>query len=148
MVVAFIRHGEPRKGESDPELTSAGRRMASEAAQWLAGQGEAPHTIVATPTCRTRQTAEELQRVFPDAAFLQRQDCPESAADWQRLVAAVGPGPVAVVGHHPTLAFLLAAFGPPPIPVPIRHHAAALVLRPDTAGYWKIQAAWPGRAPL
>ena len=35
MRVAFVRHGERRKGEADPELTSFGVRMVSETGAWL-----------------------------------------------------------------------------------------------------------------
>lgn len=150
MQVAFTRHGERRRGESDPALTSAGHHMAREAALWLREQGFVPARIVSTPTQRTRQTADELGLVFPDAARSVRADAPETRDDWDRLCDQLreGAGPVALVGHHPTLAFLLRAFGPPPVPVSVRHFAATLRLEADPAGLTRLTAAWPGRPAL
>jgi phosphohistidine phosphatase SixA len=150
MQLAFTRHGERRRGESDPALTSAGRRMAREAALWLRDQGFAPARIVATPTVRTRETADELGLVFPDAARSERPDAPETRDDWDRLfdLLSCDDGPVALVGHHPTLAFLLRAFGPPPVPVSVGHFAATLRLHAEPAGVTRLTAAWPGRPAL
>ena len=150
MTIAFIRHGEPRRSESDPGLTSAGRRMAMEAGQWLASQGLTPTSIQCTPTQRTRDTAEELSLVFSGLEVRERDGEPHDLSDWRRLVAPLRrtPGLHVLVGHHPTLALLLRAFGPPPEPVPVHHYAAALLLLPAEEPAWRIHAAWPGRAAL
>ena len=150
MRIVFIRHGERRRGESDPALTSAGRRMARETALWLASLGVQPAHVLCTPTQRTRETADELCLVFPDAARAERPESPEVAVDWDQLVEtlAVAPGladPLVLVGHHPTVDLLLRAHGPAPVPVPRPNFASALVLDRTATG-WTIAAAWPGRA--
>lgn len=150
MRTVFIRHGERRKGESDPSLTSQGRRMAREAALWLEAQGVVPVAIVSTPTARTRETAEELALVFPDAVHTERSESPEVPVDWdlltEQLVATTLPdGPLVLVGHHPTVDLLLRSYGPPPVPVPVHHYCSVLVLDHSRTG-WSISAAWPGRA--
>ena len=148
MQIAFIRHGERRRNESDPALTSAGRRMASEAARWLQRQGFVPTTVVSTPTRRTRQTAEELCLVFPAAQLIEHPAEPEGEAAWEALLSELplDRGPLVLVGHHPTVEMLLHAFGPPPVAIPPHHFASALLLEPAPGPGWRIRAAWPGRA--
>lgn len=150
MRVVFVRHGERGAGGADPDLTAAGRRMSRETGQWLARQGVRPNLALSTPTARTRQTLDELLSVLGPVPVEVRLELPESPYDWDALVdplrAALGEAAtLMLVGHHPTLHFLADAYGPPPIPVPRHHLAAALILRPATAG-WRCEAAWPGRA--
>lgn len=152
MRVVFVRHGEKRKGESDPELTSAGWRMCSETGLWLRERGVLPSRVLLTPTARTRQTAEALLDAFPAPRppLEERAELPESREDWEVLVDPLARrlGPAAcllLVGHHPTLHFLADAYGPPPVQVPRHHFAAALVLEPGLGG-WRCADAWPGRA--
>lgn len=150
MRIIFIRHGERRKGETDPALTSAGHRMAREAALWMRDQGIQPTRILHTPTRRTRQTADEIGLVFPAAERSERPESPEVEVDWNQLVAALegqagAEAPLALVGHHPTIDLLLRAFGPAPTPVPRQNFASVLVVD-RTARGWTIAAAWPGRA--
>ena len=149
MRTVFIRHGERRKGESDPALTSAGRRMAREAALWLADQRITPGSIVTTPTTRTRETAEELALVFPDARRLERPESPEVPLDWDQLTDSLSATldmshPVVLVGHHPTVELLLRSYGPAPEPVTLQHYCSVLVLDHADSD-WSISAAWPGR---
>lgn len=150
MRIAFVRHGEKRRGESDPALTSAGRRMARETGLWLRDLGLSPLLVLCTPTTRTRETAEELMAVLPSAPLEERTDLPESRDDWDVLVdpliRRLGPtAELLLVGHHPTLHFLADSFGPPPVPVPRHHFAAALVLD-RLGGRWATTESWPGRA--
>jgi phosphohistidine phosphatase SixA len=155
MRIVFVRHGERRKGESDPALTSAGRRMARETALWLRDHGVSPAHVVSTPTTRTRETADELSLVFADAARHDRPESPEHRDDWDRLLDVLARAPgldrtVCLVGHHPTVDLLLREYGPAPVAVPRHHFASALVLDPRAAGRradgWSIRFAWPGRA--
>jgi phosphohistidine phosphatase SixA len=150
MRIVFIRHGERRKGEHDPALTSAGRRMARETAEWLEAQGVCPAHVLNTPTQRTRETAEEICLVFQAAARAERPESPEVDLDWEQLIEALesDPGaaaPIALVGHHPTVDLLLRRFGPAPATIPRQNFASALVLD-STATGWTIAEAWPGRA--
>lgn len=143
--LAFMRHGEQRRGEADPALTSAGRRMAREASLWLAGEGFAPAAIVSTPTQRTLDSQEEAALVFPSATLLQRPAAPEHTQDLDSLLSTLETGPTLLVGHHPTLAFLLRTFGPAPQPVSHHHFSATLLLEAARPGTWRIRSAWPGR---
>ncbi len=143
--LAFMRHGERRKGEADPALTSAGRSMAREACLWLAGEGFAPATIVSTPTQRTLDSQEEAAIVFPAAALLQHPSAPEHPEDLDSLLSNLEAGPTMLVGHHPTLAFLLRTFGPAPQSVSHHHFSATLLLEAASPGRWRICSAWPGR---
>lgn len=144
--LAFMRHGERRRGESDPALTSGGRRMAREAALWLESAGFVPTRIVATPTQRTHDTREEVSLVFPSALLADHPGAsPELEEDLEALLADLTPEDTLLVGHHPTLAFLLRAFGPAPMDVPHHHFAATLLLEAGPEGRWRVSAAWPGR---
>jgi len=149
--IAFVRHGHPRSADADPGLTSMGHRMVAESAGWLVDQGLEPQRIETTTTQRTRETAEDLGLVFPSATISQTDAHPESEIDWEsfcgRLKKLVGPvhQDVIVVGHHPTVAFLLRRFGPPPNPVNRNHFAVTLILEPAKQGSWVITACWNGR---
>lgn len=159
MRIIFVRHGERRRGERDPELTSAGRRMARETGLWIqernqdwaAGGGAPVSQVVHTPTARTRQTADEITMVLdPPPVTVVHAAEPYEVSAWQHLIRTLqGPeGSVAtmlLVGHHPTVDFLLRAFGPAPITVPLHHLASALVLESPDGDAWTITAAWPGR---
>ena len=147
MTIAFIRHGEPRRSESDPGLTSAGRRMAMEAGQWLASQGLTPTSIQCTPTQRTRDTAEELSLVLAArgarrgnelrsvglAALWRPSGAPRASTSWS--------------GTTPRWRCCSAPSARPTSPSPYttrRSPAAAAAEEPA----WRIHAAWPGRAAL
>lgn len=152
MTLVFVRHGEPRKADADPGLTSAGRRMAYETGQWLAQAGLRPRLVRHTPTVRTQETAEELLVSFPEAELGRGAVSPEHGREWQRLTDLLrdelgDDGCAVLVGHHPSVAFLVEAFGPPPRPVPLRNLAVALVLEERDEG-WQISRAWPGRPAL
>lgn len=148
--VAFVRHGERGVSSLDPDLTSAGRRMSAETGRWLAERGLRPHLALTTPTARTRQTLEEILGVIGQTPVEVHGDLPETRYDWDTLVDPLAKrlgdaGTLLLIGHHPTLHFLVDCFGPPPHPVPRHHFAAALILGP-TRGGWRVEASWPGRA--
>lgn len=143
--LAFMRHGEGRRGEADPALTSSGRSMAREASLWLEAEGFSPVRIVATSTQRTLDTQEEASLVFPAAALHRHPSAPEHPDSLQDLLDSFGEGPTLLVGHHPTLAFLLQAFGPSPLPVSHHHFSATLLLEAEPPAPWRIRSAWPGR---
>ena len=150
MHIVFVRHGEKRRGESDPELTSWGRRMSTETARWIQRQGLTPTLLWHTPTARTRQTAEEIRLVFSAPAAHQEAGLPELIEDWERLVETLeaqqsADAVVVLVGHHPTMDMLVRELGPPPVAVPRGNFASAVVLQPGASG-WQCTASWPGRA--
>lgn len=151
MRVVFVRHGQRSPGDMDPPLTSAGVRMVRETAEWLASHQIHPDLCLLTPTRRTRQTAEGLLERLPHVRRRPVDALPEADHAWQRLVDSWGPrvgdhGVLLLVGHHPSLHYLLSRFGPAPVPVPLSNVAAALVLDPLFTGQWAISAAWPGES--
>lgn len=151
MRITFVRHGEKRRNEADPELTSAGVRMAGETGLWLAGRGFRPDLVVLTPTARTRQTAAEILACLGPAPLRERAELPDSRQDWEawttRLAAELGDAVhLLLVGHHPTQHMLIDSYGPPPNPVPRHHLATALILDSLPRGSWAFVDAWPGRA--
>ncbi|MFT5679111.1 MAG: phosphohistidine phosphatase [Myxococcota bacterium] len=145
MKVIFVRHGERRKGESDPELTSWGRRMSTETGHWIQAQGLTPDQVIVTPTMRTRQTVEEILLVFSAPIPIREAGLPELLEDWDALLETIPEKGVALlVGHHPTMDMLRRELGPLPVSVPRGHFASAVVLEAD-GGSWRCAASWPGR---
>ena len=150
MQIAFVRHGERRKGETDPELTSFGFRMVEETAKWLQSTGFSPDLVQTTQTRRTEQTTQTLTVQFPDLARESIANAPEHQEDWETWTEEISnrdspPDSVLLVGHHPTLEMLLQAYGPAPAVVSRHHFAVGLVLESETPTHWTITHAWPGR---
>lgn len=149
MKIVFVRHGERRKGESDPELTSWGRRMSTETGRWVQEQGLTPDLVWVTPTMRTRQTAEEILLVFSAPIPTREAGLPELMEDWDALVESLAErvpedGVALLVGHHPTMDMIKRELGPIPVSVPRGNFASAVVLQ-SVDGGWRCTASWPGR---
>lgn len=147
MYIIFVRHGERRKGESDPELTSWGRRMSTETGAWLQEQGLRPDLVMVTPTMRTRQTAEEILLLF--SAPIPTREAELPMEDWDALRELLQgelpeDGTALLVGHHPTMDMLKNQFSPLSTIVPRANFASAVVLQSGASG-WRCTAAWPGR---
>ena len=152
MVVIFVRHGEKRRSESDPELTSAGRRMAFETGRWIGEQGWSPALLLTTPTERTRQTAEEIQLALSSDAPVEERDLPELPDDLEALIGRLWsrrPRPSVVVcsGHHPMMDLLKGLYEPP-VTIPRVHFASAIVLEVSAPDAVRCVGAWPGRPSL
>ena len=146
MKIVFIRHGAKRSSESDPELTSYGRKMAFETGQWLAKCGHIPHLIYSTSTLRTLQTAEECLFACELEIPIQSIDIPEQWEEWLDFLEKLGddgPHNIAFVGHHPTMHLLTAHYN---LDVPNHHFASAIVLEKQTTKQWQCIDSWPGRA--
>ncbi|NOY26550.1 MAG: histidine phosphatase family protein [Oligoflexia bacterium] len=149
MRIVFSRHGQQQHGELDGALTSAGHRMVQEAAEWLAGHKLLPDHCLLTDTVRTHETAAHLLAQAPHVRRQIVSRLPESRAGWRSLVDHWGPrigdhGLLLMVGHHPSLQFLLQSFGPPPEPIGRNNYAATLVLDRLSTGTWAISGAFPG----
>lgn len=150
MYIIFARHGERRKGESDPELTSWGRRMSTETGHWLQEQGLRPDLVLVTPTKRTRQTAEEILLPFSAPIPTRETGLPTWQTEkWDELVVSLQAelpedGVALLVGHHPTMDMIKHKFGSLPTTVPRGNFASAVVLQSGSSG-WQCTAAWPGR---
>lgn len=162
-MLVFIRHAKPRRSEHDPGLTSAGVRMAREAAGWVAQQltplaPSGPVRVLHTPTQRTRQTAEAVQEWLGDRARLEEVDSlPETVSELDLLAARLSgsldglpprPLPATVlVGHHTTVVGLSRELAPQTpahlLPSTI-NFAVGIALHADK-GTWGIRALWPGR---
>lgn len=158
-LIVFLRHGQPRGGEHDPELTSAGHRMAAEAAAWITRLNLPLERVIHTPTARTRQTAEAAAEALglPLAALMAE---PLDDSAWEALLTSQRPAPrfgdrslprppappFVYVGHDTTLAYLLhRCSSTAPAGMHRRAWAAGLALR-KLEGRWHIFAAWPGVA--
>ena len=81
MKIVFVRHGERRAGEQDPELTSFGFRMVEEVATWMLELGFTPELALTTPTRRTQQTTATILAHFPDAPLEEISEAPEHQTD-------------------------------------------------------------------
>jgi phosphohistidine phosphatase len=103
MELILWRHAEAADGVPDSErkLTAKGRKQAEKLAAWLKGRLPDDARILASPTMRTRQTAEALERPFETHAAV------GPAASRDAILKAAGwpdeGGTVVVVGHQPIL---------------------------------------------
>ncbi|WP_088285895.1 phosphohistidine phosphatase SixA [Ideonella sp. A 288] len=98
---ADARDARPDEADADRPLTSKGERQARRMAQWLNHHLPDTTRVLVSPTLRTRQTADALERKFklvPGLAPDQTVDALLSAARWPDARE-----PVLVVGHQFTL---------------------------------------------
>lgn len=111
MDLILWRHAEAeiiQPGQDDLEraLTSKGERQARRMATWLNARLAESTRIIVSPSVRTLQTADALERKFETVADI----APEHSVD-ELLVCAGWPtsgAPVLVVGHQPTLGVTMA----------------------------------------
>jgi phosphohistidine phosphatase SixA len=159
-VLVILRHAEPRRSESDPELTSFGHRMALEAGQWVASllPADVPVQVLHTATMRTRQTAENVLHCLGERARLGVvEEVPETLLELdiladricgRRLDLPTPPlPPTVLVGHHTSLVGLARDLDLPKSRLNPRHFSAGLAMnrsRPSSEA-WQIEAIWPGR---
>lgn len=103
MDLLLWRHAEAEEGDDDfaRALTGRGEKQAKAMARWIRQHLPRHLRIVASPTVRTRQTAEALDLPFD----IERGIGPEARAP--ELLAAAGwpstRGAVLLVGHQPGL---------------------------------------------
>ncbi len=105
MNLILWRHAEAEdtdsRGDLARELTKRGRKQARQMAHWLAPRLEGEWRIVVSPSRRTLQTVEPLEREFEVREALAPGTSPEKVlreAGWPE-----GRGNVLLVGHQPTL---------------------------------------------
>ncbi len=129
MKIAFVRHGAKRKSEVDPELTSFGHEMTLKTGKWLQGQFKSTPRLIATPTNRTIQTAQNIAEVLGIKSDILKQKIP---ADWKKFQIYVNECLknnnnlcIILVGHHPTMEMLIAKFD---LSIPRHHFSSAVVL--------------------
>ena len=117
------RHAEAEPGDDDPArpLTGKGLKQAARMASWLERVLPDRCRILVSPTRRTVQTAEALQRKFK---IVPETGCDATA---ERILAAANwPNsrePVVIIGHQPSLGL------------------AASLLITGTAQYWTVRKA-------
>ncbi len=106
MDLILWRHAEAeiiRPGQDDMErpLTTKGERQARRMAEWLNARLAESTRIIVSPSVRTQQTADALERKFKTVESI----APERSVDELLVVAGWPDGrvPVLVVGHQPTL---------------------------------------------
>ncbi len=160
-MLILLRHAEPRRSESDPELTSAGHAMARQAASWALGfvRGPAPF-LLHTATRRTQQTADAVAEC--SHLPLQRRTLEELAEDCIGLCRlhdqTVGKHPdfpqrayedVIVVGHHTSFSGMIPDLPPLPRPLDLRRYCIGLALvRSDSEeSGWRVEATYAGHLP-
>lgn len=103
MDLLLWRHAEAEEGvvDFDRALTARGQKQAKAVARWLLQHQPKQLQVIASPTVRTRQTAEALGLPFAT----QRKMGPEACVS--ELIAASGwptaTGAVLLVGHQPGL---------------------------------------------
>ncbi|WP_025916959.1 phosphohistidine phosphatase SixA [Herminiimonas sp. CN] len=108
MELILWRHAEAEPGEPDAEraLTAKGHKQAAKMAEWLDSTLPSGCRILVSPTLRTRQTAEALERKFKLCAELAPDASVKgilAAANWPQ-----GREPVLIIGHQPSLGRLAA----------------------------------------
>lgn len=161
-MLVVLRHAEPRRGEADPELTSAGHRMALEAGAWTVEHLPEDVTVRVfhTPTERTRQTAEGVALSLGKRASLQTIDVlPETFSDLDVLadrLSGARPGwsvpalpPTVLVGHHTTLVALARELPAGEKQPSSGNYTAGMCLVRDRtrACGWRVAAVCSGRPP-
>ncbi len=106
MDLILWRHADARdlvdgQADVDRPLTAKGERQAQRMAQWL--QRHLPETtrVLVSPTLRTRQTADRLDRRYKLAPGLAPDQTVDTLLGLTRWPDA--PQPVLVVGHQQTL---------------------------------------------
>lgn len=103
MDLILWRHADAEDGTPDSErkLTAKGHKQAAKVGAWLKGRLPADARILVSPTIRTQQTAQALERAFETVAAVGTGSSYAailSAAGWPE-----GAGTVVIVGHQPTL---------------------------------------------
>lgn len=103
MELILWRHAEAEPGEPDAAraLTAKGHKQASKMAEWLDRSLPNGCKILVSPTMRTVQTAEALNRKFKILPELGPATTPEiilHAAHWPD-----SREPVLIIGHQPSL---------------------------------------------
>lgn len=105
MLLYVMQHGEAYSKDEDPErpLTAGGRQTATDIGHWMHGGSVTVETILHSPKLRARETAEQIQAVYPDAGLESwAQLGPDGAVDGFVLDLASAPGnAILVVGHMP-----------------------------------------------
>ncbi len=107
MDLILWRHAEAILGEPDEEraLTAKGRKQAARMAGWLDLNLPNSCKILVSPTTRTIQTAQALDRQFKIHPALAPNTQPEDilqAANWP-----LSKEPVLIIGHQPTMGLLV-----------------------------------------
>ena len=111
MDLVLWRHADAHEAaddqsDADQPLTAKGERQAQRMAQWLHRHLPDSTRVLASPTLRTRQTADALGSKYKVMSELAPEASVEAllhAARWPD-----GRGPVLVVGHQPTLGLVAA----------------------------------------
>lgn len=111
MDLVLWRHADAHEAaddqsDADRPLTAKGERQAQRMAQWLHRHLPDSTRVLASPTLRTRQTADALGSKYKVMSELAPEASVEAllhAARWPD-----GRGPVLVVGHQPTLGLVAA----------------------------------------
>lgn len=112
--LVVVRHAKAEQfapSDHDRPLTTRGLADAAAAGDWLTGQAIVPELVLVSDALRTRQTWVQIAAA---AGWDLEPACdsslyaagPDTVLDLLRAVPGA-PGTVVVVGHNPTMAFLV-----------------------------------------
>jgi phosphohistidine phosphatase len=116
MILVLVRHAQaieaaPGLADADRWLTGKGRKVARKVGAWLAKPKRRPLAIWTSPLVRAVQTAEILAGAFEltEGVSVCSQLSPgRDPGDLLRVLAEhKDPGPLALVGHEPTLSLVV-----------------------------------------
>ena len=137
MKVVFVHHGEKESDKENPALTLFGHKLAKKAAIWIREQGIYPQNMLSTPTKRTIQTAQAIQKEFKEQDLsIEFQEIPDSWNDWLCLgeeLFNTSPNTWILVGHHPTIAMLKEEFN---LPLSLATFASVVIIERKEEDRW------------
>jgi phosphohistidine phosphatase len=118
--LVLLRHAkaEHTAQVSDAErgLTARGRKDAYAAGRWLAAEGIRPDLVLSSPSRRTRETWQEVQRGLghPAPAVFDPRLYEGGSADMIQAIRTTEPTvqTLLVIGHNPTVSTVSAALDP------------------------------------
>ena len=138
MELILWRHADAEPGRDDAKraLTDKGRKQASKVAKWLKPRLDDKWTILASPTVRTRETADALGMKY-DTKITLGPDSSASAvlreAHWPD-----GDRNVLIVGHQPILGQIAARL--------ITGHAGDMLIRKGSVWWFSTKMVEEGEA--
>ncbi|MEZ4296589.1 MAG: histidine phosphatase family protein [Polyangiaceae bacterium] len=114
MIVVLIRHahaieGSPGLADADRWLSLKGRKVARRVGAWLSKPKRKPAAVWTSPLVRSVQTAEILagECEIQDVSVRGELSPGRDPGDLLRALAEhVGPAPIALVGHEPSLSLI------------------------------------------
>jgi len=123
--IYLVRHSTPEEGSPDDdeeadagrELTDEGRKIVESLAEWMRDKGEFPTVIYTSPTQRTRETAEILQKELGVPVLRDDVSIGPHSSIRGRIKALADDDSITrpmIVSHHESISHGLRALGAQP----------------------------------